>query len=68
MLYEFNFGQVYLLHFFILALQFLLIDYFKMGVYSLFVAALLSNPNAYFIAPLQYHQIVVNGKRGIWVR
>jgi len=46
----------------------LLIDYFKMGVYSLFVAAVLANPNAYFIAPLQYYQIVVKGKRGIWIR
>ena len=46
----------------------MLIEYYKMGVYSLFVAALLSNPNAYFIAPLQYYQIVVKGKRGIWVR
>ncbi len=46
----------------------LLIDYFKMGVYSLFIAALLANPNAYIIAPLQYYQIVVKGKRGIWIR
>lgn len=46
----------------------LLIDYFKMGVHSLFVAALLANPNAYIIAPLQYYQIVVKGKRGIWIR
>jgi O-antigen/teichoic acid export membrane protein len=46
----------------------LLIDYFEMGVYSLFVAALLANPNAYLIAPLQYYLIVVKGKRGIWIR
>jgi len=46
----------------------ILIDFFRMGVYSLFVAALLANLNAYFIAPLQYYQIVVKGKRGIWVK
>jgi O-antigen/teichoic acid export membrane protein len=46
----------------------LLIDYLKMGVCSLFIAALLASANAYFIAPLQYYQIVVKRKRGIWIR
>ncbi|MEO6136063.1 MAG: oligosaccharide flippase family protein [Ginsengibacter sp.] len=46
----------------------ILIKYYKLGVYSLFIAAIIANANAYFIAPLQYYKIIVKGKRGIWIR
>ena len=45
-----------------------LIKYYHMGVYSLFIAAIVSNVHAYLIAPLQYYQIVIRGKKGIWIR
>jgi hypothetical protein len=46
----------------------LLINYYKMGVYSVFIAAVIANVNAYLIAPLQYYYIIVRKKRGIWIR
>jgi O-antigen/teichoic acid export membrane protein len=46
----------------------ILIKYFKMGVYALFLASILSNFNTFILAPLQYHKIVNKGKRGIWLR
>jgi len=46
----------------------ILIKYYNMGVYSLFIASIIANANAYFIAPLQYYQIIIKGKRGIWIR
>jgi O-antigen/teichoic acid export membrane protein len=45
----------------------LLIHYYKMGAYSLFVAAIVANVYA-IIAPIQYYQIVYKNKRGIWAR
>jgi O-antigen/teichoic acid export membrane protein len=50
------------------AVAIILIKYFKMGVYSVFVAALIANANAYFIAPLQYYKIIIKGKKGIWIK
>jgi O-antigen/teichoic acid export membrane protein len=49
------------------AIAILLIDYYKMGAYSLFVAAIIANVYA-FIAPIQYYQIIFKNKRGIWSR
>jgi O-antigen/teichoic acid export membrane protein len=46
----------------------LLIRYFNMGVYALFIASILSNFNTFLLAPIQYHQIINKGKRGIWIR
>lgn len=46
----------------------ILIKYYKMGVYSLFIAAIISNVYAYLLAPLQYYQIIIKGKRGIWIK
>jgi len=46
----------------------LLIKYFEMGVYAVFIAAIIANINAYLLAPLQYYMIIVKGKRGIWIR
>jgi len=45
-----------------------LINYFEMGVYAVFIAAIIANVNAYLLAPLQYYMIIVKGKRGIWIR
>ncbi len=50
------------------AIAIILINYYKLGVYSLFIAAILANANAYFIAPFQYYQIIVKGKKGIWIK
>jgi len=46
----------------------LLINYYKMGVYSLFIAAAVSNFNTFFLAPLQYYKIIYKKKRGIWTK
>ncbi|MEZ4993473.1 MAG: MATE family efflux transporter [Saprospiraceae bacterium] len=46
----------------------LLIRYFNLGVYSLFVASVVANFNGYFLAPLQYYQIVHRNKKGIWIK
>ena len=46
-------------------LAILFIHYYKMGAYSLFVAAIISNVNIIF-APIQYYQIIIKNKKGIW--
>jgi O-antigen/teichoic acid export membrane protein len=50
-----------------IAIAILLIDYYKMGAYSLFIAAIIANVYA-IIAPIQYYQIIYKNKRGIWAR
>ncbi len=49
------------------AIAILFIHYYKMGAYSLFVAAIIANIYA-FIAPIQYYQIIIKNKKGIWTR
>jgi len=51
-----------------IAISLLLIRYFKMGVYSLFVASIITNFNTFILAPIQYNQIINKGKKGIWIR
>lgn len=51
-----------------IALAFIFIQHFKMGVYALFVASVFANFNAYALAPLQYHMIVIKKKRGVWIK
>jgi O-antigen/teichoic acid export membrane protein len=51
-----------------IGLSLLLIKYYKMGVYSLFVASILANFNGYILAPLQYYQVIIKNKKGIWVK
>jgi O-antigen/teichoic acid export membrane protein len=46
----------------------LLIKYFKTGVYSLFIASIIANLYGIIIAPIQYYQIIVKNKKGIWVK
>ena len=50
-----------------IAVAILLISYFKVGVHALFIAAIISNVYV-VIAPIQYYQIVVKKKKGIWVK
>jgi O-antigen/teichoic acid export membrane protein len=45
-----------------------LIKYFRMGVYALFIASIITNFNTFLLAPIQYYQIIINGKKGIWIR
>lgn len=49
------------------AVAMLLIKYYKMGAYSLFIAAIVANVNI-ILAPIQYYQIIIKNKKGIWVR
>lgn len=49
-------------------IAFLLIRYYHMGVYSLFIAAILANFNGYILSPLQYHMVINKNKKGIWIR
>lgn len=46
----------------------LLIGYYKLGVYSVFIASIVANFNGYILSPLQYHMIINKNKRGIWVK
>lgn len=45
-----------------------LIKYLHMGVYSLFVASLFANFNAFILSPLQYHFVINKNKKGIWIK
>ncbi|MGJ8735335.1 lipopolysaccharide biosynthesis protein [Zobellia laminariae] len=51
-----------------IALTYLLINYFEMGVYALFIASVLANFNAIILAPIQYYMIIHKNKKGIWIR
>lgn len=46
----------------------LLINYFHLGISSLFIASVVANFNSYFLAPLQYSQVINHNKKGIWVK
>ena len=46
----------------------LMINYLRMGVYSLFLASVVANFNGYILSPLQYHMIINKNKKGIWVK
>jgi O-antigen/teichoic acid export membrane protein len=50
-----------------IAIAILLIKYYRMGAYSLFIAAIIANVNT-LIAPVQYYMIIIKNKQGIWVR
>src|SRR5690554_739452 len=41
----------------------LFINYLQMGVYSIFVAAIVANYNAFILAPLQYYMIIIKNKK-----
>lgn len=45
----------------------ILIKYYKLGPQSLFIAAVVANVNI-IVAPIQYYQVVVKNKKGIWVK
>lgn len=45
----------------------ILIKYYKMGPESLFIASIVANVNI-IVAPIQYYQIIVKNKKGIWVK
>jgi O-antigen/teichoic acid export membrane protein len=46
----------------------ILINYYHLGISSLFIASVVANFNSYFLAPLQYSQVVNHHKKGIWVK
>jgi hypothetical protein len=46
----------------------ILIKYYKMGIYALFVASIIANFNGYILSPLQYYQVIIRNKKGIWVK
>jgi O-antigen/teichoic acid export membrane protein len=46
----------------------LLIKYYHMGVYSLFIAAIIANFNGYILSPLQYYLVIHRNKKGIWIK
>jgi len=50
-----------------IGLCFLFIKQFHLGIYSVFIAAIISNVNGFIIAPIQYIKIFVRNKKGIWV-
>ena len=51
-----------------IGISLILIKYYKMGVYSLFVASIIANFNGYILAPIQYYQVIIKNKKGIWVK
>ena len=46
----------------------ILIDYYHLGVFSLFVASVIANFNSYILAPIQYNQVINRNKKGIWLK
>jgi len=50
------------------AVAIILIKYYKMGVYSLFIASIIANFNGYILSPLQYHMVINKNKKGIWIK
>ena len=46
----------------------ILLRYYHLGVYALFIAAIVSNYYAYLLAPIQYYQIIIKNKKGIWIK
>lgn len=52
--------------FLFIGLCWLMIDRWHWGVYSLFIAFVVSNVNGVILAPLQYHKIFRQGKGGLW--
>ena len=46
----------------------ILIKYYHIGVYSLFIASVIANFNAYILAPIQYNKLISKRGRGIWVK
>lgn len=50
------------------AVSILLIRYYHMGVYSLFIASIIANFNGYILSPLQYYQVIIRNKKGIWIK
>lgn len=49
-------------------LAIVLIRYFKLGVSSLFIASIIANFNAFLLAPLQYYKVIVQKKKGTWLK
>jgi len=45
-----------------------LIKFFKLSVYSIFIASVIANFNGLVLAPLQYHMIIIKNKRGRWIK
>lgn len=52
---------------FVLSL-YLMIHVLHWGSYSVFIAATISNFNAYFLAPYQFKQVILNNRKGIWAK
>src|SRR5690606_27634215 len=48
------------------ALAILLIQYYHLGVFSLFIASIIANFNGIILAPLQYHFVINKNRKGIW--
>jgi O-antigen/teichoic acid export membrane protein len=44
----------------------LFIKFLHVGVYSIFIGAILASFNGYILAPIQYHMVVNKNKSGIW--
>ncbi|MBP7507717.1 MAG: MATE family efflux transporter [Prolixibacteraceae bacterium] len=51
-----------------LAVVLVLVKYFRIGVYSIFIGAILASFNGYILAPIQYHMIIKKNKKGIWIK
>lgn len=42
------------------------ISYLHLGIYAVFIAAIISNINGFVIAPIQFVKIFIKNKKGIW--
>lgn len=51
-----------------LAVVLFLVKYFRIGVFSIFIGAILASFNGYILAPIQYHMIIKKNKKGIWIK
>jgi O-antigen/teichoic acid export membrane protein len=51
-----------------MATALILLKYTKIGVPSLYIAAIITNFNTFLLAPIQYHMIIVKNRKGIWTK
>ncbi|NLM67892.1 MAG: MATE family efflux transporter [Enterococcus sp.] len=54
--------------FFYIGVVLTLIKVFHIGVYAIFIAAVIANFNGIILAPLQYHMVINRNRKGIWIK
>ncbi len=45
-----------------------LIKILNLGVYSIFIGAIIASFNGFILAPIQYHMVINRNRKGIWIK